>query len=255
MLKKIIPKLLFIAIILATLTACGNGNSSSGENTMAGTSSVTQEAVTDSQPVTLEYILSHTDLTAEDFSGIDFNDFTKKMEINSSNIDEYINYIPRLLQFYKKDLVAEKPRDFSYIYDEADGKLSESDLDKLDIMLLEYHESDFNQYMVIEFSSGNVYMSMKDIISTCYEGNKVATLTQEDREWIREALITNEVASWDNEYKGTSQGTTGHFAVGYAFRLTDGRCVSYVASGVRNSGMHAGMNLLSIDLIDRFGEN
>jgi len=222
---------------------------------MAGTSSVTQEAVIDSQPVTLEYIISNSELTAEDFEGVDLNDFLEKNGLNSSNIKDKMRLVPRLLQFYKKDLTGEKPRDFSFIFDEADGKLSESDLDKLDIMLLEYHESDFNQYMVIEFSSGNVYMSMKDIISSCYEENKVAVLTQEDRDWLKDILLQNEVASWKNEYEGTNEDTTGHHSVGFAFRLTDGRCVRYVADGVINPNKPRQMEALNNALRDRFGEN
>ena|GEM_PF-1491631 len=256
MLKKIIPKLLFIAIILATLTACGNGNSSSGENTMAGTSSVTQEAVTDSQPVTLEYILSHTDLSAEDFSGIDINAFMNRYGLDSGNIDENLNLIPDLIKFYRDELAAEPTIDYSVIYQNSEGTLSEQDLDKLDALAWDYHEGNFNQYMVIDFSSGKVYSSWdEEVIVACNDSLKVADLTQEDRDWLKDILLQNEVASWKNEYEGTNEDTTGHHSVGFAFRLTDGRCVSYVAYGVINPNMPMQMEVLSDALRDRFGSN
>jgi len=205
------------------------------------------------ESVPMEYILSNTDLTAEDFKGIDYNAFMNLYGLHSTNIDENLNLIPDLLVFYREELAKAPTVDYSIIYENTYGTLTEADLDNLEIMLWDYHEGNLNQYMVIDFTSGDVYYSyFDDVITNCCTDYLAITLSSQELDDIRNRLLENGITQWENDYTGTDEGTTGHHYVGFAFLLTNGRCVSYRADGAINPDMPMQMEVLSQEFIDRF---
>lgn len=210
---------------------------------------------TDCHRITIEDVLAASDLTEEDFAGIDPKDFFDTYEIFSHNYEENLNLFPDLLMFYREDMKKLPTVDYSAVYALAYGTLAEEDLDNIEIMIFESHEDIENKYVIIDFSENKVYSSRhSEMIECCSDSYLTSTLTQADREWIREVLAESGITSWKNRYIGTSEGTTGHFGIGFDFRLTDGRCVSYSAGGVYNSGMPMEMLKLNRDMCDRFFE-
>ncbi|MBE6753638.1 MAG: hypothetical protein E7559_04705 [Ruminococcaceae bacterium] len=204
-------------------------------------------------PVPMEYIISNTDLTAEDFVGIDYDAFMNRYGLHSANIDENLNLVPDLLVFYREEMAQAPSVDYSVIYENASGTLSEADIDSVEIMLWDYHEGNLNRYMVMDFTTGNVYYSYyEDVIDRCTDEYFVTALSPQELNSIRTQLLENSITQWENDYTGTSEETTGHHSVGFAFRLTDGRCINYSASGVVNPDMPVQMELLSQVFIDRF---
>lgn len=204
-------------------------------------------------PVPMEYVLSNTDLTEADFEGIDFDAFMNRYGLHTANIDENLNLIPDLVIFYREELAKGPVVDYSVIYEGAEGTLSEADLNNLEVMLWDYHEGNLNQYMVMDFTTGNVYYSyFEDAIDSCSSDYLVTTLSEQELDGIKTLLLKNGIIEWENDYTGTNEGTTGQHSIGFAFRLTDGRCVSYSASGAINPSMPMQMEVLSQEFIDRF---
>lgn len=210
-------------------------------------------------PVPMEYILSNTDLTAEDFEGVDYEAFMNELEFGTANIDEHIRLVPRLLNFYKEDLERERLYgpyiDYSVIYQQAEGRLKEEDFDNIEVIICNDYDGDFNRTVVIDFTTGKVYSGIGDFLERCNYSRVTAHLTDDDREWLISTLSESSITSWRRRYTGTNACTTGYAGSGIAFRLTDGRCVSYTSSGVLFSGRPAEMGLLCNEIFKRFPED
>lgn len=202
------------------------------------------------QQLTMEYIISHSELTAADFENIDFDAFVAMYELTQENIEEY--YLPDLIAMYHREMAVEDLSDYTSIYTNANGQLTENNLAQIDALILEYHEGTDNHYLVIDFSLGEVYRSRNDIISACGESNKVADLLDDDRIFVLEALRNCGITGWENEYIGTNEGTTGSLSWTVGIRMNDGSCVSYHGSGVRNSGTPSEFFALQESLLKYF---
>jgi len=208
----------------------------------------------DCHRITVEDVMAISDLTEEDFAGIDPVDFFDTMGIYSHNLEEDINLIPRLLEFYREDLDTVPGINYELIYTMAYGRLTEEDIDNVEVVLCSYHDGSYNEYIAIDLVTGNVYSSMRDFFDNCTDSYLSCRLTPEGKQWVKDLLIHYKVASWGNRYEGTSEGTTGHFGVSFAFRLADGHCVKYGAGGVMNSGMPREMPALQQTLSEQFFE-
>lgn len=210
-------------------------------------------------PVPMEYILSNTDLTAEDFEGVDYEAFMNEMELGTANVDEHLHLIPSSLEYYKKKLERERLYgpyiDYSVIPQQAKGRLNEEDIDNIEVIICGDYDGDFNQTLVIDFTTGKVYSGMGDFLDRCDDSCVTAHLTDDDREWLISTFSESNITSWRRRYNGTNACTTGYAGTSFAFRLTDGRCVSYSSSGVRFSGRPAEMGLLCRELFERFPVN
>jgi len=210
---------------------------------------------TDCHRITLEDVLAVSDLTEEDFAGIEPQGFFDANELFSHNYEEKLNLFPNLLKFYRKNMEMSPTVDYSVIYTLSYGTLAEDDLDNIEVIVFESHKGAENKYVIIDYSENKVYSSRRsEMLERCSDSYITSTLTQADRKWIREVLAESGITSWKNRYDGTSEGTTGHFSIGFDFRLTDGRCISYSANGVYNPGMPTEMLMLNRDMSERFFE-
>lgn len=209
-------------------------------------------------PVPMAYILSTTDLAAEDFEGVDYEAFMNEMELGTANIDEHLNIIPSLLGFYKEKLERERLYgpyiDYSVIPQQAKGRLKEEDIDNIEVIICSDYDGDFNRRLIIDFTTGKVYSGMGLSLDSCNDSCVTATLTDDDREWLISTFSESSITSWRIRYNGTNACTTGYAGTSFAFRLADGRCVSYSSSGVIFSGRPAEMGLLCRELFERFPE-
>lgn len=197
--------------------------------------------IVDSHPVSLEYLIEYSNLGAGDLEGIDHEAFLQYHGVHTDNIGEFQrNWFSKMLDHYKfvleEERWAETAVDYQYLFDQAEGRLSPDDLGSIDVIYYSYAEGTYYESVVIDYSTGKVYFSDdkiddRDVIAHTGDG---------DREWLRDVLEQSGITEWQNEYDGTSEGTTGHFGMSFAFRLSDGRCVSYTADGVlgyKPSGM------------------
>jgi len=207
-------------------------------------------------PVPMEYVLSNSDLTAEDFEGVDYEAFMNEMGLGTANIDEKLRLVPTLLEIHKKDLEREQLYgpyiDYSVIPQQAKGRLKEEDFDNIDVIICGDYDGDFNCALVIDFTTGKVYSGMGNFLEYCDDRYVTATLTDDDREWLISTFSESSITSWRRSYNGTNACTTGYAGRSFAFRLTDGRCVCYSSSGVRFSGAPADMGILCDKLFERF---
>jgi len=78
-------------------------------------------------PVPMEYVLSNSDLTAEDFEGVDYEAFMNEMGLGTANIDDKLRLVPSALEHYKEKLERERLYgpyiDYSVIPQQAKGIL------------------------------------------------------------------------------------------------------------------------------------
>ena len=210
-------------------------------------------------PVPMEYVLSNSDLTAEDFEDVDYEAFMNEMGLGTANIDDKLNLVPSSLEYYKKKLERERLYgpyiDYIVIPQQAKGILKEEDIDNIEVIICGDYDGAFNRTLVIDFTTGKVYSGMDVPLDRCDDSFVTATLTDDDREWLISTFSESSITSWRRSYNGTNAGTTGYAGTSFAFRLTDGRCVSYSADGVRFSGAPAEMGVLCNKLFERFPED
>ena len=229
---------IFLAFMLCALCACGNGL----------TNKKTEENAT--MNITKEYLIAHSDLTDSDFEGIDFEDFVRFYELTEEDLEKYD--VSALLRMYEDHLSEEPVKDYTPVFDSASGVLTDGDLDNISVIIWEYHEGTYNSCMVVDFESGSAYYGTECSLDRIGESDKTAITEDDDRAYLAEALRKSGVTEWQNEYIGTSEGTTGHFAWAIGVKLSDGRCVHYHGNGVLDSGTPETMKPLLNEIKNRF---
>ena len=187
-----------------------------------------------SMALTKEYLLEHSSITEEDLKGIDLDDFIREFGLTPELLERYDALT--FLNIYKRDLDAPVTYDYSYVSANANGQITEDDYDSIKVLTWEYHGNADNTRMAIDIAKGSVYYGLGMYLDEIAETEKVADWKEEDRAFLQNALQESGIASWKNEYIGTNENTTGHFAWGIAFELEDGRCFSYSGYGVLGSG-------------------
>ena len=191
------------------------------------------------QALTLDYLLEHTKLTAEDFESIDFETFVKDYGLNIQNYREYS--LPDLIKMFRE---REEYVQYSDIYADPDGKLTETDFKNIRVLLWELHEGNANAYMVIDYGKAAVYYSMSNILDRCGEEDKIADLSQEDILFIEKTLEDSGIVLWKNRYEGINETVSGYFAWSVGCKLADGRCIAYSGNGVVDSGTPAELQMM-----------
>jgi hypothetical protein len=230
------------ACMLLALCACGGGQPQEtikpeGEAAM---------------PLTMEYVLAHSDLTEADFAGVDFADFVAAYELTEADLEEYD--LSALLSMYREEQSLENTEDYTVLYQEKNAELGEADLEHVVTLIWELHDGTRNTGMVIDGDKNAVYYGEGEVLSACGESLRAADLTAEDLGFVRAALRDAGAAEWQTEYKGTSEGTTGHFAWALAVRLDDGRTAHWSGSGVLGSSAPDTLRGLLEQLTERFSD-
>lgn len=228
-----------VCILALLLAGCARDNGQSGEKDDKA------------MRLTKEYALEHAALEESDLEGIDFEAFVDYYELTTADLEQYD--LKALLKMYRDELALGERTDFTEIYEKAEGTLTETDLDQISQLIWELHDSNYNSCMVLDLDNRAVYYGEGFFLDDCGDEHRVGELSDEDVAFIRQALLDSGICTWNSEYTGTSEGTTGHFAWAIGARLADGRCVSYSGSGVLNSGTPVEMNALLNALVERFG--
>ncbi|MBE6753636.1 MAG: hypothetical protein E7559_04695 [Ruminococcaceae bacterium] len=243
--KKYLVAMLIAVLAVLTLTACSKQTEQISEDI--------------GDPVPMEYILSNTDLTAEDFEDVDYEAFMSEMGLSMANIEDKIRMVPLLLELYiiyeEEERLYGPKIDYTTIYDNARGRLKEEDLDNIEVVICDYHEGfheDRNECIVLDYSTNKVYSyNRSSFLCCCNDAYLTSKLSQSDRDWLIGVLEESEITSWKKEYIRDTDVLDGGFSLEFAFRLNDGRCVRYVAVDDVN-GMPDGMFYLFSKLSERF---
>ena len=201
-----------------------------------------------SKTLTMEYLLANTDYTEADFAGVDFDAFVAWAELTEESATQFD--LLDLLRMYRKEL-ADVYTDYTGLYQGAEGKLREEDLDQLAVVLWELHSGNDNAYMVLDLEKNAVYFSADEIISACRDSDKVAELAGRE-DVLKAALRDNDIFSWENSYVGTDEGTTESWSWSVAVKLADGRNMVYSGRGISGSGTPAGVTNLFKTLKNAF---
>lgn len=243
MIKNFLCWVLCVVFIGLVLAGCTSTKDAQEE--------ASQEATADmKQQLTLEYVISHSELTEADFESVDFDEFVAMYELTQENIEEY--YLPDLIAMYHRKMALENTTEYSSIYTNANGQITEQDYGRIDVLIMEYHEGSDNHYLIIDLTQGKVFKSRTDIISSCGESNKVVDMEADDKQFVLDALRNSGIADWKNEYIGTNEETTGSLSWSVGIRMSDGDCVSYHGNGVQNSGTPTELFALKDSLLKYF---
>ena len=242
MTNKWICRAVCVVAIGLVLTGCTSTNNIPEETSQ-------EEATEMENQLTMEYIISHSELTAADFENVDFGEFIEMFQLTEKNIHDY--YLPDLITLYHREKAWGNTVDYTYIYTAASGQLTEADIDQIDVLLLDYHNGTDNYYLIVDFEAGKAYQSRHEIISSCREEDKTADLLEDDRTFVQEALRDSGITGWKNDYIGTNEGT-GSFSWAIGIKLRDGRCIQYQGDGVRNSGTPIEFFSLQESLLEHF---
>ena len=200
--------------------------------------------------LTKEYLIEHSSITEEDLEDVDFDAFVQKYELTPAMLEEYD--VAAFLRMYKKRAAIPPALDYSYIYANADGHISAHEYESIKVLIWEYHEGARNYGMVVDKGNGSVFYDVGLSLSKVRDDERIGDWKEEDGAFLKNALEESGIASWKNEYIGTSENTTGHFAWGIAFELEDGRCFSYTGRGVLGSGTPESIVPLLETLKDHF---
>ena len=261
--KKIYPYLLILALLPA-LCACSLTRAPAGTPPAQQTEQPAQQTEQPAQQterptgqeeaapmeVTKEYLIEHSTLTEADFEGVDFDDFAAHCGLSLELLEEYAPEL--LLGLYKAELAAEPTVDYTPLYEAAEGRVGEDELPEVETLLWEYHEGTYNDCMVVDRAKGAVYYDIGYFLDACGESRRVADFGEEDAAFLLETLRESGIASWQNEYEGTSEGTTGHFSWAVCLKLSDGRSFLYRGGGVMDSGTPDTLRPMMKALIERF---
>lgn len=243
MTNKWLHRILCVIIIGLMLAGCSSINDAPEETSQEATAEMKHQ-------LTMEYIISHSELTAADFENVDFDAFVAMYQLTEENIHEY--YLPDLIYLYHWETSRGDAVDYTGIYTTANGQLTEENIDQIDVLILEYHEGTDNLYLIIDFASGTAYQSRNEIISSCGQQDKVADLLEDDRTFVLDALRNCGITGWENEYIGTNEGTTGSFSWSIGIKMRDGHCVKYHGYGVLDSGTPIAFFSLQESLLEHF---
>lgn len=214
------------AILIAvavSITACSN----------LGKQVEKQEKEEKKDSVTMEYIIENSSLEKEDFEGINFDAFVKEYELTKENWNEYD--IEMVLKLYKNSL-NDKSVDYTYIFDNADGKLNKEDIEKLSIVIMHCNSGNESNCLVLDLENKIAYVDEGYFLDNCSEETRFVELSDSDVKYIKDEINKKEISDWALEYKGTNMGTTGHYMWEIGFETEDGKHMMYTASGVKNSG-------------------
>lgn len=248
---------LLIALCVFLLTACSQPVQSGGAVSTDAAPKAARVADITVTPITAEYLLANTELTEEDLDGIDFDGFLEFCGASyAEQITDTLNLIPSNLRYYKEQLEEERlygPKlDFSVIWRQAEGTLTDEDLDDIEVVICNDYDGNLSQTVVIDFTTGKVYSGYSDFYKECDDRYLTSKVTQYGRDWLIDALSSRGITSWKTSYEGSNAGTTGHAGMSVAFRLADGRCISYSSNGVHSSSRPVDMILLCRDIIAVF---
>ena len=224
---------IILLALLLLLGACGRAPAADQQPTkkpQATTAPQEEKAM----KLTKEYLIEHSALTEDDLAGVDIDAFAAYFELTPENLDQYD--ASALLRMYKESLEEPERIDYTPLFAAASGVLTEEDFADIRVLAWEYHEGTYNAAMVIDRDRGAVYYGVGLFLDRVEESSRLADWKEDDLGFLAEALRESGICSWQNEYRGTSEGTTGHFAWAIAAKLDSGRCVSYSGEGVLNSG-------------------
>ena len=242
--------LLLMLLMLAALCACGAKPGQEAAPDGRQTEQQTERQEAEPMEITKEYLIAHSSLTEEDFEDVDFDDFAASCGLSAELLEKYAPEL--LLGLYKAERDAEPTVDYSPIYANAEGRIGEAELDAVEVLVWEYHEGSYNDCMVVDRATGAVYYGEGWFLDEVGESKRVSGFGEEDAAFLRETLKKSGIASWQNEYRGSSEGTTGHFGWVVALRLRDGRCFRYEGGGVKDSGTPDTLRPMMKALIARF---
>lgn len=200
--------------------------------------------------VTKEYMMEKCGLTDQDFEGIDFPDFIQTFRITKEKLEEYDGSF--LLAMYREALKKKEATDYTAIYSQAAGKLTDELIPRITVVVWEIHSGNRNTCMAVDFTRNGVYGGERYCLPECFEKDRLADLSEEDKAFVRQQVIDQEITGWENEYMGTNEGTTGLFAWKIGISVDTGESFVYEGSGVLNSGTPAGMNRFCTALWNRF---
>ena len=212
-----------IIAVAVSITACGNLSKQVEK----------QEKEEKKEPVTMEYIVENSSLKKEDFEGVVFDDFVKEYELTKENWNDYD--IEMVLKLYKNSL-NDKSIDYTYIFDKAEGKLKEEDIEKLSIIIMHCNSGNQSDCLVLDFENKIAYVDDGYFLDDCSSETEFFDLSDDNVKYIKDEIRNKEVSDWALEYKGTSAGTTGHYIWEIGFETEDGKCMKYTANGVKNNG-------------------
>lgn len=244
----LMKKFIAFSLVLATLLSL----SACTADTQQPSNTTEKSIMANTDNLTLEYIVNHTELTDADFEGIDFENFVQTFALTTDNLEEY--YLPDLIKLYRAKQ-ADIFTDYSEILASATGTLEATALSDIQVIVWELHDGNYNRYMVIDFEAAAVYYSEMDIIHSCRESNKVHDLTDEDCAFVAKALTESEIVQWGNSYIGTNDNAHGQFSWSIGFELTDGSCIAYNGRGNQNQDAPFSLIPLFSTLTDQFVES
>ena len=243
MTKKCLCLVLCLVFVGLAAAGCANAQGTQKEVLQEETDNMEKQ-------LTLDYLISHSDLTAADFENVDFDAFVAMYDLTQENFKEY--YLPDLIEMYHREMARERTVDYSDIFTQAQGQIREEDFEQIDVLIVEYHEGTSNHYLVLDFGEGKAFGSSNDIVSACGESSKTAELSADDKQFVLDALRDSGITGWQNEYIGSSENTTGHLSWAVGIRLRSGASVCYHGHGVTDSGTPVALFTLQESLARHF---
>lgn len=215
---KIIKRMLGLSVtILLVLTGCGTESPNATEETteVQGTEPVsalettasiqqTEPAATIAEtiniPLTLEYVCEEFDISAEEFTGVDFDAFVAFYGLTYENIqDEAVLF---LLDNYKANGGETEYFDFSYLtdYDKEMIHMQENESEIVTVFSSQT-VGDAHDFFVYDFENGKIF-ACAGAEHTVSGEDMTGTLADADKETITQLLDKYHVAEWTGNEVG-----------------------------------------------------
>lgn len=186
--------------------------------------------------VTKEYLIEEYNLTEEEIGEVDLNDFIEELQLTKDAVQGMDIRI--FLQKYKVDLsqkVNENAVHYQYLREneKINQKLTEEELKTVKRIALCHSSGTDLLSIVIDYENETIYYGDQTYLlaNGAVPTNEVI-LSEEKIESLNNMWKECEVLSWEKEYIGTSEGTTGSYGWSLYFELEDGKIKMYHGSGM-----------------------
>ncbi len=186
--------------------------------------------------ITKEYLIAEYNLTEDEIEDVDLDVFIEELQLTKENVQGIDMHI--FLQKYKEDLnqkVNENAVYYQYITENEriNEKLTEEELQTIKRVALCRSSGTDLLSIIIDYEKAIIYYGKQVYLLNdgAVPTNEVI-LSEEKIENLNSMWKECEVLSWEKEYIGTSEGTTGSYGWSLYFELEDGKIKMYHGSGV-----------------------
>lgn len=186
--------------------------------------------------VTKEYLIEEYNLTENEIEGVDLDALIEEIQVTKDTFQSIDIHI--FLQQYKEYLNRssnEKVTYYQYMREDEEicDKLTEEQLKTIKRVALCRTSGTEIFSVIIDYEQGYIYYGEQVyLLNDGATPTNEVVLDEKKKEILNNLWIKAKITSWENEYIGSNEGTTGNYGWSLYFELENGQIIRYRTTGV-----------------------